>query len=685
MSLSKVLFVDEKNCVNCHRCIAVCPVKFCNDGSSDFVSINDDMCIGCGRCVDACRHDARFLVDDSEKAFLDLKKGVKMIAVVAPAIAVSFPENELRINTFLKNLGIEAVFDVSFGAELTVKSYLDFVQEKKPKLIIAQPCPAIVSYIEIYKPQLLPYLAPADSPMLHTIKMVKEFYPKYKNHKVVIISPCVAKKREFDETNLGDYNLTIYRMEQYIAKNKINIKSLKETEYDSPPAERAVGFSAPGGLLMTAIREVPGIYADTRKIEGEMIYEYLDGLYDQLQKRRTPLIVDCLNCEKGCNGGPGTSNDKKHLDELEYYTKNRMQKQIDKYNKLDQSEKDILKNNIEKLWKKNLYQRTYKNLKHLYDIKIPTDKELNDIYQSMNKFKEEDFKHCSSCGYNDCKLMAIAIFNGLNKPQNCHFFLHDKVMEAQEKSKSLIMNATGSIHESLGELNKLNQMIENINEQSSSVKLLINMLDDISSSFKGCSNVAYSEKDNVNTLVSVSKIAHDKIENASMEIIDIQKNINNILSITEIINNISSQTNLLALNAKIQAVHAGEYGKGFGVISDEIKILANSVSDNANKIQYMIENIINQIGTASQSSKDGLNSFTEISELINSTSNSLSHMLNSIGDIDNKTNTSVQKGHELSAINDNITENCLIVEKMINHVKESMINLEKGFTDLEKI
>ena len=109
-----------------------------------------------------------------------------MVAVVAPAVASNFPNLYLNLNGWLKQMGVQATFDVSFGAELTVKSYLEHAKTD-PGTIIAQPCPAIVSYIEIYRPELLPYLAPADSPMLHTIKMIKTFYPQYAQHEVAVI------------------------------------------------------------------------------------------------------------------------------------------------------------------------------------------------------------------------------------------------------------------------------------------------------------------------------------------------------------------------------------------------------------------------------------------------------------------------------------------------------------------
>lgn len=145
------------------------------------------MCIGCGNCIKACTHDARIGIDDTEEFFRDLRRGERIVAVAAPAIAANFPDTYLNINSWLKSCGVKAIFDVSFGAELTVKSYLEHVKANNPKTVIAQPCPAIVTYVEVYQPELIPHLAPADSPMLHTIKMVKEYYPEYRDHKVMVL------------------------------------------------------------------------------------------------------------------------------------------------------------------------------------------------------------------------------------------------------------------------------------------------------------------------------------------------------------------------------------------------------------------------------------------------------------------------------------------------------------------
>ncbi|MBN2349261.1 MAG: 4Fe-4S binding protein [Bacteroidales bacterium] len=481
MALHQLISIDEEKCVNCHRCISACPVKFPNIGTKDFIELNHDLCIGCGACIKVCTHDARFPVDDFTVSMEAIQKGEKVIAIIAPAVAASFPDNYLNLNGWLKSLGVEACFDVSFGAELTVKSYLEFIKTKKPNLVIAQPCPAIVNYIQIYKPELIPYLAPADSPMVHAMKMIRKYYPAYQKHKMMVISPCIAKKREFEETKTGDFNVTIYSLKKFFEKNNIILRDYPQTDYNNHPAERAVTFSKPGGLLETVEREVPDIKYNSRKIEGvEIIYEYLDKLASNLKDQKHPLLIDCLNCELGCNGGTGTTNQDKSPDELEYYINKRRDemKALHKTDAQNPGSLEKLRKKIDSYWENNLYTRTYKNLSGIFSSAInqPKQKDIDTIFNSMHKYEKEDIKNCSSCGYNDCELMSVAIFNNLNKKENCHFYIHQeneslketmqvKLAELQEKQHEMKNQKTEMIEkaeEFLQVLEKLRTLSKNI-------------------------------------------------------------------------------------------------------------------------------------------------------------------------------------------------------------------------------
>lgn len=533
MSLAKVIDVDANKCQNCHACISVCPSKFCNDGSGDHVSINDDLCIGCGQCLKACTWGARTIVDDTDRFFSDLKRGVSIVTVIAPAIAASFPNTYLNLNGWLKKEGVSANFDVSFGAELTIKSYLEYIKAYNPKTVISQPCPAIVSYIELYRPELLEYLAPADSPMLHTVKMIKEFYPEYRDHKVVVISPCIAKKREFEETGYGDYNVTMTKLNEYLKKNGISLEHYERLDYDNPPAERAVLFSTPGGLLETADRWAHGIRSKIRKIEGpHTIYEYLDHLNTDIAGQKAPLIVDCLNCEKGCNGGTGTDCREFSMDQLETLISRRKELMQKRYlngsgtSDMSEPEKDeVIQERIigliEENWKPHLYDRSYVDRSaHKLVTNVPK-RNLDEIYKSMLKETQEDHKNCSSCGYGNCQDMAIAIYNGLNKPHNCHYY-QQKLLEVNSEKRK----------EAVTEFQKL------IVEEFNSEKLL-----------------------------------------AKFE------------PIVKAIEGISFQTSLLSINASIEAAHAGDAGAGFDIVAKEVKELAGRSKDEAVKIYSSLDQL----------------------------------------------------------------------------------------------
>ncbi len=431
--LRKVIEVVADNCVNCHMCIAACPVKFCNDGSGDHVSINSALCVGCGSCISACTHNARKIIDDFESALSYLQAGGKAVAIVAPSAASSFSGNFLRVNGLLKSLGVDTFFDVSFGAELTVKSYIEHIRANDPKCVIAQPCPAIVSYIETYRPELLQYLAPADSPMLHTIKMIREFYPEHSDKKIVVVSPCLAKAREFDETHADAFNLTVNSIIEWLVSNDKKITDFPEIEFSGAQAERAVGFSSPGGLLNTVKREIPDADSFTRKIEGpHSIYSYLDGLLEQVEEGNAPLLIDCLNCELGCNGGTGTPYyENAHPDLLEGRIRRRAEEMKKRYSAVSKDTKETIQKKVSERWRRNLYNREYIDRhSEVEKVVTPDNSQLAEIYVRMHKFTEDDIKNCAACGYGKCEEMAKAIFNGLNRPENCHFYLQGQVAES---------------------------------------------------------------------------------------------------------------------------------------------------------------------------------------------------------------------------------------------------------------
>ena len=148
-----MIHVIEDKCIGCNACIRTCPVPNANRYDGKVVRVNPEECIQCGECVKNCGHGARYYDDDIE-IFMDMIKKKKVSLIVAPAIKTALDGRWRHILKWLKDMGVNEVYDGSFGADICTYMHIKYMERHPDAKIISQPCAAIVIMRKSTNPSL---------------------------------------------------------------------------------------------------------------------------------------------------------------------------------------------------------------------------------------------------------------------------------------------------------------------------------------------------------------------------------------------------------------------------------------------------------------------------------------------------------------------------------------------------
>ena len=229
--------------------------------------------------------------------------------------------------------------------------------------------------------------------------------------------------------------------------------------------------------------------------------------------------------------------------------------------------------------------------------------------------------------------------------------------------KAITEEASHGIHNQQG---SIQQVVTAMTEMASTVEEVARNANMAADSANSANDQANDGKNIVDQAVtSIGQLASD-VDNASTVIAEVQQDSDAIGSVLDVIRGIAEQTNLLALNAAIEAARAGEQGRGFAVVADEVRTLASRTQESTSEIQGMIERLQNGSKNAVDVMEASRVRAEETVQLANKTGASLQDITNAVSTINDMNIQIASAVEEQSAVTNDVNRNIVEINTIVD-------------------
>lgn len=425
MNKQQPIFTEQTECQDCYKCVRSCPVKAIKI-EQGVASVMPELCIYCGTCVNICPAGAKQVRDDRARVKYLLRQEKQVIVSLAPSWLSEFQGvSAPTLIAAIKTLGFYGVSETALGAQEVSAHVAGLLADAaEPRCWVSSACPVVVEYVKKYHPEHIAALTGLVSPVIAHSLLLKQTYGA--QCKIVFIGPCIAKKREGDDSHgLLSAVLTFADLRQWLEDERIALQTLQPAPTDvfiPTAAEEGALYPIDGGMI-AGIKAHCAIN-DARCVSLSGLENVIDGLRSlALLAGRERLFVELLACSGGCINGPKTHD--------RYATIPKRMAVIGQARYPGAA----------------IPRRPAIPIDVLFEAEtrpeqIVSDEQIRVVLRQTGKFAEDDELNCGGCGYDSCREFAIAVLAQKAETMMCVTYMRQL---ANKKANKLIRTMPSAV------------------------------------------------------------------------------------------------------------------------------------------------------------------------------------------------------------------------------------------------